>query len=39
MSTDFADCVILEESIAAGHELVAFDRKLEKLDGALLLKA
>lgn len=38
-SADFADCVILTEGVVAGHELVAFDRKLGKLAGARLLPA
>ncbi|MDP1612902.1 MAG: type II toxin-antitoxin system VapC family toxin [Sulfuritalea sp.] len=36
-SADFADCVILAESVNAGHELVTFDRKLGKLAGARLI--
>jgi predicted nucleic-acid-binding protein len=37
-SADFADCMILAESVGAGHELVTFDRKLGKLAGARLLE-
>lgn len=36
-SADFADCVILAESVAAGQELVTFDRRLGRLSGARLL--
>ena len=36
-NTDFADCMILAESVGSGHELVTFDRRLGKLDGARLL--
>ena len=36
-SADFADCMILAESVGSGHELVTFDRRLGKLDGARLL--
>ncbi|MDP1526900.1 MAG: type II toxin-antitoxin system VapC family toxin [Rhodocyclaceae bacterium] len=35
---DFADCMILVESVAAGAELASFDRKLGKLAGVRLLK-
>jgi len=35
---DFADCMILAESVATGGELASFDRKLGKLAGVRLLK-
>ncbi len=34
---NIADCMILADSVDAGHELVTFDRKLGKLSGARLL--
>lgn len=34
---DFADCMILAESIGAGCELATFDRKLGKSPGTLLI--
>jgi len=34
---DFADCMILAESVGAGHQLATFDRKLGKLPGARLV--
>jgi predicted nucleic-acid-binding protein len=34
---DFADCMILAESVGAGHELATFDRKLGKLPGTRLI--
>jgi len=34
---DFADCMILVESVSAGYELATFDRKLSKLPGTRLI--
>jgi len=36
-NSDFADCMILAESVGAGHQLATFDRKLGKLPGARLV--
>lgn len=37
-SADFADCMILAESVSADCELISFDRQLGKLAGVRLLK-
>lgn len=37
-SADFADCMILAESVSAGCVVVSFDRKLTKLEGVRELK-